>query len=111
MAVEVRFEYVYTIYEFAGFIICFQLVSLKAELSRKQDEVKRAKVQGAYLHPVPKPKKQTIFSKKNAGIAERVEKDTEEQKEEEDVLKKSRWVYTIIMNFNYDFMNVRLCFI
>ncbi|KAJ9587038.1 hypothetical protein L9F63_019380 [Diploptera punctata] len=65
------------------------LVSLKAELSRKQDEVTKAKVQGAYLRPFPKIKKQTVWSKQNAGVTERDEKDLE-QEEDEDILKKSR---------------------
>ncbi|PSN56568.1 Coiled-coil domain-containing protein 174 [Blattella germanica] len=66
------------------------LVSLKAELSRKQDEVNKAKAQGAYIHPVPRPKKQTIWTKQNAGVSKRDEKDLEQEQEDEDVLKKSR---------------------
>ncbi|XP_069696304.1 coiled-coil domain-containing protein 174 isoform X2 [Periplaneta americana] len=68
------------------------LVSLKAELSRKQEEVNKAKAQAQahYIRPLPQPKKQTVWTKQNAGVSERGEKDIEEQAEEDDVLKKSR---------------------
>jgi hypothetical protein len=73
----------------------FQLVSLKAELSRKQEEVAKAKAQAQaqFIHPVPQPKKQALSIKRNAGVSERGEKDLEEAKEEVDVFKKSRYVF------------------
>lgn len=68
------------------------LVSLKAELSRKQEEVLKAKAQAQaqFIHPIPRPKKQTLSIKTNAGVSERAEKDLEEAKEEVDLFKKSR---------------------
>jgi hypothetical protein len=73
----------------------FQLLSLKAELSRKQEEVVKAKAQAQaqFIHPVPQPKKHTLSIKRNAGVSERAENDSEEGKEEVDVLKKSRYVF------------------
>ncbi|KAJ4446796.1 hypothetical protein ANN_13494 [Periplaneta americana] len=73
-------------------VIGLMLVSLKAELSRKQEEVNKAKAQAQahYIRPLPQPKKQTVWTKQNAGVSERGEKDIEEQVEEDDVLKKSR---------------------
>lgn len=72
----------------------FQLISLKAELSRKQEEVIKAKAQAhaQFIHPVPRPKKQTLWIKTNAGVSERAEKDLEAEQEEEDAFKKSRCV-------------------
>jgi uncharacterized protein YpmB len=67
---------------------------LKAELSRKQEEVIKAKAQAQahFIQSVPRPKKQTLSIKKNAGVSERAEKDLVEEKEDEDALKKSRCV-------------------
>jgi hypothetical protein len=75
-------------------IVSFQLISLKAELSRKQEEVVKAKAQAQAqsIHPVPLPKKKTLSTKTNAGVCERAAKDLEETKEEEDAFKKSRCV-------------------
>jgi hypothetical protein len=65
---------------------------LKAELSRKQEEVVKAKAQAQakFIHPVSRLKKQI---KTNAGVSERAEKDLEEAKEEVDAFKKSRCVF------------------
>lgn len=73
----------------------FQLLSLKAELSRKQEEVVKAKAQAQtqFIRPFPRPKKQTLSIKTNAGVSERAEKDLEEAKEEVDAFKKSRCVF------------------
>jgi hypothetical protein len=75
--------------------LSFQLISLKAELSRKQEEVVKAKAQAQAqsIHPVPLPKKKTLCTKTNAGVCERAAKDLEDTKEEEDAFKKSRCVY------------------
>jgi hypothetical protein len=75
--------------------ISFQLISLKAELSRKQEEVIKAKAQAQAqsIHPVPRPKKHTPCTKTNAGVGERAAKDLEDTEEEEDAFKKSRCVY------------------
>jgi hypothetical protein len=70
----------------------FQLVSFKAELSRKQEEV-MAQAQAQFIQSVPRPKKQTLSIKTNAGISERAEKDLEEAKEGVDAFKKSRYVF------------------
>lgn len=68
------------------------LISLKAELSRKQEEVVKAKAQAQAqsINPVPLPKKKTLCTKTNAGVCERAAKDLEDTKEEEDAFKKSR---------------------
>ncbi|CAG2067827.1 unnamed protein product, partial [Timema podura] len=69
----------------------FQLVSLKAELVRKQAEVHRAKSEAKahFIHPLPHLKKETVFNKKNKGVEGREERDAEEIKEDEDMHKKS----------------------
>jgi hypothetical protein len=71
---------------------------LKAELSRKQEEVVKAKAQAQAnsVHPVLRPKKQTFSTKTNAGVCERAAKDAEDTKQEEDVFKKSRYMYIYI---------------
>jgi hypothetical protein len=53
----------------------------------------KAQAQAQFIHPVPRPKKQTLWTKTNAGICERAAKDLEDTKEEEDAFKKSRCVY------------------
>ncbi|XP_069822804.1 coiled-coil domain-containing protein 174 [Dendropsophus ebraccatus] len=69
------------------------LVDLKAELFRKQEEFKHEKLAKA-AGGIPKPratlKKPNIWSKQNAGVTARAEKDVEEKTEEDDSLKKSR---------------------
>nr|CAD7578554.1 unnamed protein product [Timema californicum] len=69
-----------------------KLVSLKAELVRKQAEVHKAKSEAKahFIHPLPHPKKETVFNKKNKGVGGREERDAEEIKEDEDMHKKSR---------------------
>jgi hypothetical protein len=88
---------IYTILQFLSRtkFYFFQLVSLKAELSRKQEEVSKAKAQSQarFIHPTAGPKKQTLLIKTNAGVSERAEKDLEETKEEVDAFKKSRCVF------------------
>ncbi|KAL1131348.1 hypothetical protein AAG570_010966, partial [Ranatra chinensis] len=66
-----------------------QLISLKAELSRKQEEVEKAKLKETYIRPVPKLKKEP---KRNAGVEERSNKDVEITEEEVNLLKKSKEV-------------------
>ncbi|XP_067013476.2 coiled-coil domain-containing protein 174 [Anabrus simplex] len=70
------------------------LVSLKAELSRKHEEVSKAKAAAGsgFIHPVPRPKKETVLTKKNRGVEQRDERDAEERKVEEDAHRKSRAV-------------------
>lgn len=67
-----------------------QLVSLKAELSRKQQEVSQAKAHGQLVRPV-KEKKPTIWSKQNVGVSQRDERDAEQIQEEKDALKNSKY--------------------
>lgn len=69
------------------------LVSLKAELSRKQEEVKKVKGSESYIKLPPKPK-ETV--KANVGVEERNKQDLQElQPEEIDLLKKSREVLEV----------------
>nr|CAD7266393.1 unnamed protein product [Timema shepardi] len=73
-------------------VVTALLVSLKAELVRKQAEVHKAKSEAKahFIHPLPHPKKETVFNKKNKGVGGREERDAEEIKEDEDMHKKSR---------------------
>lgn len=69
------------------------LVDLKAELFRKQEEFKKQKLLNAstnYIKGKTIEKKQTIFSKKNAGVVARAQKDLVAKTEEEDLHEKSR---------------------
>ncbi|XP_075687946.1 coiled-coil domain-containing protein 174 [Rhinoderma darwinii] len=69
------------------------LVDLKAELFRKQEEFKHeklSKVAGGVPKPREAPKKPNIWSKQNAGVTARAERDVEEKTEEDDSLAKSR---------------------
>ncbi|OCT83334.1 hypothetical protein XELAEV_18025873mg [Xenopus laevis] len=69
------------------------LVDLKAELFRKQEEFKQEKLSkdaGISLKPRADSKKPNIFSKQNAGVTVRSERDVEEKTEEENTLDKSR---------------------
>ncbi|XP_038078741.1 coiled-coil domain-containing protein 174-like [Patiria miniata] len=68
------------------------LVDLKAELFRKQEAFRREKQQqnSTTVKSKPVPKKQTIWSKKNAGVQARAEKDKSLSVEEENQLDKSR---------------------
>jgi hypothetical protein len=62
---------------------------LKAELSRKQQEVSQAKAHGQLLRP-SKEKKTTIWSKQNVGVSQRGERDAEQIEEENKAIKNSR---------------------
>ncbi|KAM9324378.1 coiled-coil domain-containing protein 174 [Gastrophryne carolinensis] len=66
------------------------LVDLKAELFRKQEEFKREKATGGPSKPQAAQKKPNIWSKQNAGVNTRAERDVEEKTEEDNTLEKSR---------------------
>ncbi|XP_064627208.1 coiled-coil domain-containing protein 174-like [Lineus longissimus] len=67
------------------------LIDLKAELYRKQEELKQEKLlKGNYIKARPTEKKLNIWDKKNIGVLERAQKDLEAKAEEEDDLEKSR---------------------
>ncbi|NXG23884.1 CC174 protein, partial [Grallaria varia] len=69
------------------------LVDLKAELFRKQEEFKKEKLlkdAGVFAKPRTTNKKPSIWTKQNAGVANRATKDVEEKTEEQDILDKSR---------------------
>lgn len=69
------------------------LVDLKAELFRKQEEFKQEKLlkdSGVFGKPKTSNKKPSIWSKQNAGVSSRAEKDAEQKLEEQKTLDKSR---------------------
>ncbi|XP_045197619.2 coiled-coil domain-containing protein 174-like isoform X2 [Mercenaria mercenaria] len=71
------------------------LIDLKAELFRKQEEFRTQKLQSENTgfikgKPSTSHKKPSLFSKKNAGVTQRAEKDYEEKLEEENVFERSR---------------------
>ncbi|XP_028628885.1 coiled-coil domain-containing protein 174 isoform X2 [Grammomys surdaster] len=69
------------------------LVDLKAELFRKQEEFKQEKLlkdSGVFGKPKTTNKKPSIWSKQNAGVSSRAEKDAEQKLEEQKTLDKSR---------------------
>ncbi|XP_022082105.1 coiled-coil domain-containing protein 174-like isoform X2 [Acanthaster planci] len=68
------------------------LVGLKAELFRKQEALRKEKLQqgSTTIKSKPVPKKPSIWSKKNAGVQSRAEKDKSLTVEEENQLDKSR---------------------
>ncbi|XP_057561957.1 coiled-coil domain-containing protein 174 [Hippopotamus amphibius kiboko] len=69
------------------------LVDLKAELFRKQEEFKQEKLlkdAGVLGKPKPTTKKPSIWSKQNAGVSNRAEKDAEQKIEEQKTLDKAR---------------------
>ncbi|XP_053388314.1 coiled-coil domain-containing protein 174-like [Mercenaria mercenaria] len=71
------------------------LIDLRAELFRKQEEFKTQKLQSENTgfikgKPSTSHKKPSLFSKKNAGVTQRAEKDYEEKLEEENVFERSR---------------------
>uniref|UniRef100_A0A8C6QRI8 Coiled-coil domain containing 174 n=1 Tax=Nannospalax galili TaxID=1026970 RepID=A0A8C6QRI8_NANGA len=69
------------------------LVDLKAELFRKQEEFKQEKLlkdSGAFGKPKTINKKPSIWSKQNAGVSNRAEKDAEQKLEEQKTLDKAR---------------------
>ncbi|GAB1607392.1 coiled-coil domain-containing protein 174-like [Argonauta hians] len=73
------------------------LIELKAELFRKQEEFKKEKLQCGSANRIKGKKsvkltsrKESVWSKKNSGVAERSKKDYVAKKEEEDSLEKSR---------------------
>ncbi|XP_014259507.1 coiled-coil domain-containing protein 174 [Cimex lectularius] len=68
------------------------LISLKAELARKQEEAKKIKGDESYVKLTPKPKP---LPKVNPGVEERNIKDQELTSEEVDLLKKSKEVLEI----------------
>ncbi|CAH1401708.1 unnamed protein product, partial [Nezara viridula] len=65
---------------------------LKAELSRKQEEVKNIKGTNSYVKLPPKPK---VPVKKNIGVEDRDKRDAELDVEEIDLLKKSKEVLAV----------------
>uniref|UniRef100_A0A8C5KIU4 Coiled-coil domain containing 174 n=1 Tax=Jaculus jaculus TaxID=51337 RepID=A0A8C5KIU4_JACJA len=77
---------------------CFEiyhnlLVDLKAELFRKQEEFKQEKLlkdSGVLGKPKTTNKKPSIWSKQNAGVSNRAEKDAEQKIEEQKTLDKAR---------------------
>ncbi|XP_055985560.1 coiled-coil domain-containing protein 174 [Sorex fumeus] len=69
------------------------LVDLKAELFRKQEEFKQEKLlkdSGVLGKPKTTNKKPSIWTKQNAGVSSRAEKDAEEKIEEQKTLDKAR---------------------
>ncbi|XP_076972548.1 coiled-coil domain-containing protein 174 [Tamandua tetradactyla] len=68
------------------------LVDLKAELFRKQEEFKQEKLlKDSGVTEKPKTnKKPSIWSKQNAGVSNRAEKDAEQKIEEQKTLDKAR---------------------
>ena len=68
------------------------LVDLKAELLRKQEQLRKERAQNAskLVHPKPVPKKASVWSKRNAGVLERAQRDLEAKEEAEDILSKSK---------------------
>lgn len=69
------------------------LVDLKAELFRKQEEFKQEKLlkdSGVLGKPKTTNKKSSIWSKQNAGVSNRAEKDAEQKIEEQKTLDKAR---------------------
>lgn len=69
------------------------MVDLKAELFRKQEEFKQEKLlkdSGVFGKPKTSNKKPSIWSKQNAGVSSRAEKDAEQKLEEQKTLDKSR---------------------
>uniref|UniRef100_A0A8C4MG27 Coiled-coil domain containing 174 n=1 Tax=Equus asinus TaxID=9793 RepID=A0A8C4MG27_EQUAS len=69
------------------------LVDLKAELFRKQEEFKQEKLlkdSGVLGKPKATNKKPSIWSKPNAGVSNRAEKDAEQKIEEQKTLEKAR---------------------
>ncbi|EDK99310.1 coiled-coil domain-containing protein 174 isoform X1 [Mus musculus] len=69
------------------------LVDLKAELFRKQEEFKQEKLlkdSGVFGKPKTINKKPSIWSKQNAGVTSRAEKDAEQKLEEQKTLDKAR---------------------
>ncbi|XP_004581387.2 coiled-coil domain-containing protein 174 [Ochotona princeps] len=69
------------------------LVDLKAELFRKQEEFKQEKLlkdSGILGKPKTTNKKPSVWSKQNAGVSGRAEKDAEQKAEEQKTLDKAR---------------------
>ncbi|KAM9221519.1 LOW QUALITY PROTEIN: coiled-coil domain-containing protein 174-like [Dugong dugon] len=69
------------------------LVDLKAELFCKQEEFKQEKLlkdSGVSGKPKTTHKKRSIWSKQNAGVSNRAEKDAEQKTEEQKTLDKAR---------------------
>ncbi|KAJ7406884.1 coiled-coil domain-containing protein 174 [Willisornis vidua] len=69
------------------------LVDLKAELFRKQEQFKKEKLlkdAGVFAKPRTSNKKPNIWTKQNAGVANRATKDVEQKTEEQDMLDQSR---------------------
>uniref|UniRef100_A0A452RD78 Coiled-coil domain containing 174 n=1 Tax=Ursus americanus TaxID=9643 RepID=A0A452RD78_URSAM len=69
------------------------LVDLKAELFRKQEEFKQERLlkdSGVLGKPKTTNKKPSIWSKQNAGVSNRAEKDAEQKIEEQKTLDKAR---------------------
>ncbi|KAM5130280.1 coiled-coil domain-containing protein 174 [Callospermophilus lateralis] len=69
------------------------LVDLKAELFRKQEEFKQEKHlkdSGVWEKPKTTNKKPSIWSKQNAGVSNRADKDAEQRAEEQKMLDRAR---------------------
>ncbi|XP_040851194.1 coiled-coil domain-containing protein 174 [Ochotona curzoniae] len=69
------------------------LVDLKAELFRKQEEFKQEKLlkdSGILGKPKTTNKKPSVWSKQNAGVSGRAEKDAEQKAEEQKTLDRAR---------------------
>ncbi|XP_074813704.1 coiled-coil domain-containing protein 174 isoform X2 [Natator depressus] len=70
-----------------------ELVDLKAELFRKQEEFKKEKLlkdAGVSVKPQTTSKKPSIWNKQNTGVSSRAEKDIEQKIEEDQTLEKAR---------------------
>ncbi|XP_069132891.1 coiled-coil domain-containing protein 174-like [Argopecten irradians] len=69
------------------------LVDLKAELLKKQEELKQQKLSGngiGFIRPKTSEKKNDIWSRKNKGVLERAQRDFEKKAEEENVFENSK---------------------
>lgn len=71
----------------------FQLIGLKAELSKKQEEVQKvtAQSENRYIPAPVRKEKQTVLTKQNPGVNERIERDNQLDVEEIDLQRKSRY--------------------
>ncbi|XP_022251431.1 coiled-coil domain-containing protein 174-like isoform X2 [Limulus polyphemus] len=72
----------------------YLLIDLKAELFRKREDFKQAKLQKELGNATPysQEKKINVWSRKNKGVLERAQKDLETKTEEDDVLTKSSFL-------------------
>lgn len=68
------------------------ILGLKAELARKQEEVKLGKSRVNFTPRSNQSEKRSLWNKKNEGVLERANRDIEEKQEEDNACEKSRKV-------------------